>query len=62
MILSGRDELHNVYEEEKQNQVKGHKEGSAKWNQNLASNSEASVCCPSSYLFLGISFLCKEVK
>ncbi|KAL4878910.1 hypothetical protein BJY04DRAFT_220741 [Aspergillus karnatakaensis] len=38
-----RDDLHNVYEEEKQNQVKSHKEGSAKWNQNLASNSEASV-------------------
>ncbi|KAL5337734.1 hypothetical protein BJX70DRAFT_399369 [Aspergillus crustosus] len=39
----GRDELHNVYEQEKQAQVKGHKDGTAKWNQNLASDSEASV-------------------
>ncbi|KAL2829293.1 hypothetical protein BDW59DRAFT_142447 [Aspergillus cavernicola] len=38
-----RDELHNVYENEKQENVKRHKEGQGKWNQNLASNSEASV-------------------
>ncbi|KAL2862252.1 uncharacterized protein BJX67DRAFT_366642 [Aspergillus lucknowensis] len=38
-----RDELNNIYEEEKQAQIKRHKEGKGKWNQNLASNSEASV-------------------
>ncbi|KAL3495836.1 hypothetical protein BJX62DRAFT_233100 [Aspergillus germanicus] len=38
-----RDELHTFYEEEKQSQIKQHKEGKGKWNQNLASNSEASV-------------------
>ncbi|KAL2854532.1 hypothetical protein BJX68DRAFT_231878 [Aspergillus pseudodeflectus] len=37
------DELQAFYEEEKQRQIKLHKEGKAKWNQNLASNSEASV-------------------
>ncbi|KAL2837169.1 hypothetical protein BJY01DRAFT_251588 [Aspergillus pseudoustus] len=38
-----RDELHNFYEEEKQTQIRQHKQGQGKWNQNLASNSEASV-------------------
>ncbi|KAL3467912.1 hypothetical protein BJX64DRAFT_283376 [Aspergillus heterothallicus] len=39
----GRDDLHNLYEEEKQEQIRQHKQGQGKWNQNLASNSEASV-------------------
>ncbi|KAL2809000.1 hypothetical protein BJX63DRAFT_407286 [Aspergillus granulosus] len=39
----GRDELPNLYEEEKQSQLRQHKQGKGKWNQNLASNSEASV-------------------
>ncbi|KAL4893520.1 hypothetical protein BDV59DRAFT_177533 [Aspergillus ambiguus] len=38
-----RDDLHNVYEAEKQDQLKHTKEGKAKWKQELASNSEASV-------------------
>ncbi|KAI9367385.1 hypothetical protein BJX61DRAFT_310826 [Aspergillus egyptiacus] len=38
-----RDQINNVYEEEKQGNVKRQKEGQGKWNQNLASNSEASV-------------------
>ncbi|KAL4923981.1 uncharacterized protein BDV17DRAFT_295886 [Aspergillus undulatus] len=38
-----REELSNHYEAEKQDQIKSQKEGRAKWNQNLASNSEASV-------------------
>ncbi|RDW78645.1 uncharacterized protein DSM5745_05497 [Aspergillus mulundensis] len=39
----GRDELKDHYEEEKQSQLKRQKEGKGKWNQNLASSSEASV-------------------
>ncbi|KAL4801126.1 hypothetical protein BDV19DRAFT_384139 [Aspergillus venezuelensis] len=35
--------LSEHYEAEKQGQIKNHKEGKGKWNQNLASNSEASV-------------------
>ncbi|KAL3478601.1 hypothetical protein BJX99DRAFT_223992 [Aspergillus californicus] len=38
-----RDDLQNVYEQEKQENVKRNKDGKGKWNQNLASNSEASV-------------------
>ncbi|PLB51096.1 hypothetical protein P170DRAFT_474644 [Aspergillus steynii IBT 23096] len=38
-----RDELHNIYEQEKEDTVKSSKEGKAKWKQELASNSEASV-------------------
>ncbi|KAL4946349.1 hypothetical protein BDV06DRAFT_182822 [Aspergillus oleicola] len=37
------EELSKHYESEKQGQIKNHKEGKGKWNQNLASNSEASV-------------------
>lgn len=43
MILD-REELHNVYESEKEDQLKNSKEGKAHWKQELASNSEASVC------------------
>ncbi|KAJ0273880.1 hypothetical protein COL922a_014593, partial [Colletotrichum nupharicola] len=43
ILLDRDDELQAFYEEEKQRQIKLHKEGKAKWNQNLASNSEASV-------------------
>ncbi|KAL4919552.1 hypothetical protein BDW62DRAFT_179156 [Aspergillus aurantiobrunneus] len=38
-----RDELKDHYESEKQDQMKRQQEGQGKWNQNLASNSEASV-------------------
>ncbi|GES60223.1 hypothetical protein M752DRAFT_278203 [Aspergillus terreus] len=38
-----RDNLDHVYESEKQEQLKSSKEGKAKWKQELASNSEASV-------------------
>ncbi|OJJ65003.1 hypothetical protein ASPSYDRAFT_26968 [Aspergillus sydowii CBS 593.65] len=38
-----RDNLNQHYESEKQGQIKRQKEGQGKWNQNLASNSEASV-------------------
>ncbi|KAL4807694.1 hypothetical protein BDV18DRAFT_135823 [Aspergillus unguis] len=38
-----RDELNQHYENEKQEQIKRQKSGQGKWNQNLASNSEASV-------------------
>ncbi|KAB8233793.1 hypothetical protein ETB97_012241 [Aspergillus alliaceus] len=38
-----RDDLPNHYEEAKQEQLKSTKEGKAKWKQELASNSEASV-------------------
>ncbi|KAL4951834.1 hypothetical protein BDW69DRAFT_169026 [Aspergillus filifer] len=38
-----RAALSDHYEAEKQDQIKSHKEGKGKWNQNLASNSEASV-------------------
>lgn len=39
-----RDNLSNIYEAEKEHQVKDRKEGKAHWKQELASNSEASVC------------------
>ncbi|KAB8074767.1 hypothetical protein BDV29DRAFT_173045 [Aspergillus leporis] len=38
-----REDLHNHYESEKQDQLKNSKEGKGKWKQELASNSEASV-------------------
>ncbi|KAL4787881.1 hypothetical protein BJX76DRAFT_353679 [Aspergillus varians] len=38
-----RDELKDHYENEKQGQLKRQKEGKGTWNQNLASDSEASV-------------------
>ncbi|KAF7592929.1 hypothetical protein BBP40_012251 [Aspergillus hancockii] len=38
-----REDLHNHYESEKQEQLKSSKEGTNKWKQELASNSEASV-------------------
>ncbi|THC92754.1 hypothetical protein EYZ11_007772 [Aspergillus tanneri] len=38
-----REDLANIYEREKQEQLKHSKEGKAKWKQELASNSEASV-------------------
>ncbi|KAE8150583.1 hypothetical protein BDV25DRAFT_154071 [Aspergillus avenaceus] len=38
-----RDDLPETYEAEKQDQLKNSKEGKAKWKQELASNSEASV-------------------
>lgn len=38
-----RDNLANVYEAEKDHQLKDEKEGKAHWKQELASNSEASV-------------------
>jgi hypothetical protein len=41
-----RDNLDHVYESEKQEQLKSSKEGKAKWKQELASNSEASVWSP----------------
>ncbi|KAL4742761.1 hypothetical protein BDV11DRAFT_179990 [Aspergillus similis] len=37
------DQLKDHYEQEKQAQIKRQKEGQGKWNQNLASSSEASV-------------------
>ncbi|KAL4909311.1 hypothetical protein BDW74DRAFT_174514 [Aspergillus multicolor] len=40
---SDNEQLKDHYEEEKQNQLKAQKEGKGKWNQNLASSSEASV-------------------
>ncbi|KAL3431222.1 hypothetical protein BDV09DRAFT_176801 [Aspergillus tetrazonus] len=40
---SGNDQLKDHYEQEKQAQIKRQKEGQGKWNQNLASSSEASV-------------------
>ncbi|KAL6239678.1 hypothetical protein BDW75DRAFT_198026 [Aspergillus navahoensis] len=39
----GSDQLKDHYEQEKQAQIKRQKEGQGKWNQNLASSSEASV-------------------
>lgn len=41
--ISDRDNLANVYEAEKDHQLKDEKEGKAHWKQELASNSEASV-------------------
>lgn len=38
-----RDDLANIYEAEKHDQVKSSKEGKAKWKQEIASDSEASV-------------------
>ncbi|OQD76477.1 hypothetical protein PENDEC_c004G05073 [Penicillium decumbens] len=38
-----RDELPDVYEAEKERQLKESKEGKGHWNDELASNSEASV-------------------
>ncbi|RWQ93906.1 hypothetical protein C8Q69DRAFT_508266 [Paecilomyces variotii] len=38
-----RDELDKEYEAQKQEQLRSTKEGKAKWKQELASNSEASV-------------------
>ncbi|KAE8349662.1 hypothetical protein BDV28DRAFT_160313 [Aspergillus coremiiformis] len=38
-----REDLHNTYEAEKQDQLRRAKEGNAKWKQELASHSEASV-------------------
>ncbi|KAL4990888.1 hypothetical protein BDW68DRAFT_153538 [Aspergillus falconensis] len=37
------DQLKDHYEQEKQAQIKRQNEGQGKWNQNLASSSEASV-------------------
>lgn len=37
------DDLPNIYESEKERQLKGSKEGKAEWNSDLASNSEAFV-------------------
>ncbi|KAL4980111.1 hypothetical protein BDW66DRAFT_125645 [Aspergillus desertorum] len=39
----GDDRLKDHYEQEKQAQIKRQNEGQGKWNQNLASSSEASV-------------------
>ncbi|KAJ6113534.1 hypothetical protein N7523_006851 [Penicillium sp. IBT 18751x] len=38
-----RDDLSNIYEAEKEQQLKSTKEGKASWNQDLASNSEADI-------------------
>ncbi|RAH74009.1 uncharacterized protein BO66DRAFT_434998 [Aspergillus aculeatinus CBS 121060] len=38
-----RDDLDKIYEEHKNDQLKHSKQGTAKWKQELASNSEASV-------------------
>ncbi|KAJ5194968.1 uncharacterized protein N7498_008406 [Penicillium cinerascens] len=38
-----RDDLPNIYESEKDRQLKSTKEGKARWNAELASNSEADV-------------------
>lgn len=48
IVLPDRDELDAVYEAEKDDQVMNSKEGKARWKGELASNSEASVCCTSS--------------
>lgn len=41
-----RDEnLAEVYDSEKNNQLKNSEKGKGHWKQSLASNSEASVCC-----------------
>lgn len=42
--MTDRDDLNNVYEAEKDDQVKSSKEGKARWKGELASNSEAFVC------------------
>ncbi|KAL4753285.1 hypothetical protein BDW72DRAFT_169227 [Aspergillus terricola var. indicus] len=42
----GNDQLKDHYEQEKEAQIKRQKDGQGKWNQNLASSSEASVCIP----------------
>ncbi|KAF9882936.1 hypothetical protein FE257_004871 [Aspergillus nanangensis] len=39
----GRDDLHNIYEAEKQDGLRNTREGKGKWKQELASNSEASI-------------------
>lgn len=41
--LQDRDDMNNVYEAEKEHQLKDTHEGKAHWKQELASNSEASV-------------------
>ncbi|KAJ5690513.1 hypothetical protein N7462_004905 [Penicillium macrosclerotiorum] len=38
-----RDDLPNIYEIQRDHQVKTGKEGNAKWNSDLASNSEADI-------------------
>ncbi|KAK9235289.1 hypothetical protein V1525DRAFT_434807 [Lipomyces kononenkoae] len=40
---TNRDHLGNIYEQEKEAQVKLAREGKAKWNEVLASNSESDV-------------------
>ncbi|KAI9035629.1 uncharacterized protein KD926_003198 [Aspergillus affinis] len=38
-----REDLHNIYESSKEEQLKSTKEGKAHWKQELASNSEAFI-------------------
>lgn len=48
-----RDDLPNIYEAQKEDQVKSSKEGKAKWKGELATNSEADVWFPFSIFLLG---------
>lgn len=46
VCATDRDDLDKHYEAQKEAQLKSHKEGKARWEQALASNSESAVCIP----------------